>query len=92
MTFTPSNTRLTMLSRLRAGKPVFGTFLMLSSAWTARLVAQAGWDVSFCFAHSADTQYVFVDCEHGEGLTLSVTLHHCSSLMADRQHRGQRHA
>ncbi|RSH80755.1 hypothetical protein EHS25_007091 [Saitozyma podzolica] len=53
MTFTPSNTRLTMLSRLRAGKPVFGTFLMLSSAWTARLVAQAGWD------------YVFVDCEHG---------------------------
>ncbi|RSH95817.1 hypothetical protein EHS25_000910 [Saitozyma podzolica] len=53
MTVTQLNPRITMLNRLHSGKPVFGTFLMLSSAWTARIVAQAGWD------------YVFVDCEHG---------------------------
>jgi 2-keto-3-deoxy-L-rhamnonate aldolase RhmA len=31
---------------LKEAKVVYGTFMMLSSAWTARTVAGCGWDVS----------------------------------------------
>ena len=38
---------------------------MLSSAWTARTVAGCGFDVSHTNAHMLISQYVIVDCEHG---------------------------
>ncbi|WWC72345.1 uncharacterized protein I206_106307 [Kwoniella pini CBS 10737] len=45
-----SRRRLTAMNRLHRGETIYGTFMMLSSAWTSRVVAQAGWDVN---------------CEHG---------------------------
>ncbi|WWC65482.1 uncharacterized protein I303_108100 [Kwoniella dejecticola CBS 10117] len=45
--------RLIAVDKLYKGETIYGTFMMLSSAWTARVVAQAGWD------------FVIVDCEHG---------------------------
>lgn len=48
---------------------MFGCFSSLSSAWTARIVASCGWDVSVPSSYGlemrADSQYVIVDCEHG---------------------------
>jgi hypothetical protein len=37
---------LPLRERFQHGKCAFGTWLMLPSAWTARIVAAAGWDVS----------------------------------------------
>ena len=56
-------------TKLRAGKNVYGTFMMLASGWTARTVAGRGWDVS-AMRTSKPTkltrpQYVIIDCEHG---------------------------
>lgn len=45
---------------------MFGCFSSLSSAWTARIVASCGWDVSnIMTVSSVSRQYIIVDCEHG---------------------------
>jgi len=36
----------TLSTALRRNELVYGTFMMLNSAWTARTVAGCGWDVS----------------------------------------------
>ncbi|WRT68166.1 uncharacterized protein IL334_005141 [Kwoniella shivajii] len=41
-----SRHRLVLLNKLDRKQPAYGTFLMLSSAWTSRIVAQAGWDTA----------------------------------------------
>lgn len=45
---SPRSTMATsqFVTKLRSGENVFGTFMMLASGWTARVVAGAGWDVS----------------------------------------------
>jgi len=48
-----NNPKLRLKNGFAEGKTMWGTFMMLSSAWTARVVASCGWD------------FVIVDCEHG---------------------------
>jgi len=48
-----ANPKLRLKNGFDEGKTMWGTFMMLSTAWTARVVAAVGWD------------FVIVDCEHG---------------------------
>lgn len=55
---------------LAKGETQYGTFMMLGSGWTARLVAAVGFDVSTALGGTRPSpvrsrQFILVDCEHG---------------------------